>query len=460
MATLSTISIKVDAQTATFGTKLRKAEQTVQGFASRSSAAIGMASKAFIGFFASAVSIGAAVAIFNRSRNAIDELAKSAGRLKIEVGTLQAMRLAMDLTGISAETLGKRMLIMATNVRVAVVEGGKAAEAIAALGLNLDHVSRLPVDQQFAEIADALGRIVDVGEQARLARDIFGKGGMDLMNAFGGVKRGVAEANQLLDEWNAKLTSADAKAVEAMNDSWTKLTTVVSGLVQKFVAQLAPAAQAFLDTALEILKPTEGIADYFENIVQWIEWGGARAADFFSILVGGWRTGKAVSDGYFHTVQLGIASIRKAWLEFWRESTTIVDREIAKLQKLIRRDGDVFTRGMEDIRRGVTGEVGAEFLERVEQNRRAAEESAVRVAGAFDDIADDIADATQKMQDIGPPGAMERGSSAAVSAINRLQRDQDKTLKPLNKMVDHQARTNQLLKDILDANPILRPANI
>ncbi len=106
-----------------------------------------------------------------------DELSDLSRRTGILPGQLLVMQQAFKDAGVDAGELGLSINRMQRNMFLAEQRGS-------ALGAELAKIKQLSPDQQFVAIGNALNNIVDPAERAKVAMEIFGRGGGKLLAIF------------------------------------------------------------------------------------------------------------------------------------------------------------------------------------------------------------------------------------------------------------------------------------
>jgi len=127
---------------------------------------------------------------------------------------------------------------------------GEAVGALQELGLSASKLNTLTADEKMVAIAKALAGVENQGDKARLAIDLFGRQGIQLL----GTLEGLAESGMkpLQDEMRelGVLSAADAKGIEEMNDSWGEFKAAIQGVFNQVAASLAPVLNDLLEHVL------------------------------------------------------------------------------------------------------------------------------------------------------------------------------------------------------------------
>src|SRR5690554_121553 len=221
------------------------------------------------GAAAAAAGAAAATALTVQGLKAVDAQAKLARSLDTTIDSLKAMQMAAGDAGID----GLEGSLARLNRRLGAAErgSGAAAHAVEALGLDLQALSGMDVDERMATIADAIRdsgasmqvaarHAQDLGFEQREAAAFFMQGG-DAIRAY----RGEVEALGL------SMSEIDAAKVEAANDAFGAFGDQMEVISQTLAIQVAPLITAvsnmFEDAAKEAGGFGEATSDAFGYVV-------------------------------------------------------------------------------------------------------------------------------------------------------------------------------------------------
>ena len=214
--------------------KTQQAFNSVQGGLRR-------VSKAVFSLKGGLAALGSGVALRGFAKS-IDELAKSSARLGLTVNQIQSLQFAASQTGASSEELEKGLTRFSRAVSEANTGIGTGLRAFEMLGVKITDASDniKPTRQLLDEVSDALTQIENPADRVRVAFDLFGRSGVNLVNTL---QQGSKNLKELGDEFNAvtiTLTQEQAKAVEEANDLFDKLGRTFSSIGQQITANVLP----------------------------------------------------------------------------------------------------------------------------------------------------------------------------------------------------------------------------
>lgn len=205
-----------------------------------------------------AIALTAVLFLINKTRESIDELAKTADKLSLPIEELQKLRLAAELTGVSSEKLNTSLEKMVKSVSEAAEGTGLAVKALKSLGLNAREMNRLKPHEQFLKISEAMKQVELSGDKVRFAMEIFGRSGAGLVNTLAADLKGLGKE---FDDLGISVTRSQAAAVESMNDAGTKLNAVWEGFKQQVTIAVAPSFQLIIDSIIDVIKNMGGIKE-------------------------------------------------------------------------------------------------------------------------------------------------------------------------------------------------------
>ena len=200
------------------------------------------------------IGAGGMTLLVRQSLNATDALAKTAGRIGTTTEALSALQYAGDLTGVSVNTMNMALQRFTRRTAEAAVGTGEAKGAIRELGIDARELVRLPLDQRMLVLADAFEGVQNESDRLRLAFKLFDSEGAALVNTLSQGRDGLAEMLGEAETLGLVMTSDAAKGVEDANDAMTRMFGVSRGLVNQFVAALAPAIEIAANSLTEFSK--------------------------------------------------------------------------------------------------------------------------------------------------------------------------------------------------------------
>lgn len=252
----------------------------------------------------------------------IDSTSKMSARLGMTYGELAGLAHAGDLAGVSMDVIGKA----ATKADIAFVKAAQGSETakagFAAVGLSLDDLQGLTSAERFSAITDAIAGLPTEAERAAAAVKLFGRAGADLLPLFAGGAGSIQEATEEAQRFGMALTNAQGQDVEAMNDSFSRVSAAIGGIVKQVTAYLAPSITAIATTFTDFVGSIgganigqaigEGIlgaARYMAGVGDAIISGLSTVGEYLTFVSGNWS---AVFDSVGRLGSL-LAGVARAW---------------------------------------------------------------------------------------------------------------------------------------------------
>jgi hypothetical protein len=254
MATTANLEVKISADSAKLKQGLSGAKGSVEKFAKN--AAKNLAKIGTIVAASMTAATAAVTALINSTANEIDKLAKTSSKLGVPVRELQKLQYAAQLSGVGTDTLNMALQRMVRRVGEAAQGTGEAVAALQELGIDAKALNKLSPDQQFQKIANAFKNIGSQGDKVRLAFKLFDSEGVALVNTLG---QDLNKLNKEFEELGLGITDSQAKAVEAFNDSKTRLGAIFDAIKQKVTANVAEPFQKIIDVVVQTIKEMGGI---------------------------------------------------------------------------------------------------------------------------------------------------------------------------------------------------------
>ncbi|TAK45265.1 MAG: hypothetical protein EPO27_10625 [Betaproteobacteria bacterium] len=147
-----------------------------------------------------------------RVRSALDDLADTTGD---NVRTLDGLRRQAYVSGVELEAMGGALTKLARNLNNADDEGQAAAQALKAIGLNVESLRTMKPADAMLEVARALDKFADGSGKVAVAQALMGKEGAKQLPLL----KDLAEAGAL----QGKITAQQAAEAERIEKEWRKL---------------------------------------------------------------------------------------------------------------------------------------------------------------------------------------------------------------------------------------------
>jgi len=207
---------------------------TATGGLSTKLVAIGSAIGSFVGNLA-AGGLSSVVHLGTAALESAGQIADMSKRLGISASAVQGFQYAAEQSGSTIEAFGTAI----NKLNINLAEGNKSTiGALDDLHLQLSDLRAMKPEDAFLAVADALAKIPDPMERARLGAELMGKGFADISPAIQNDLRAIAASA-------AKMSDETVAALDEAGDALDRLkrdATIVAGSVVGFFYQMGAAA--------------------------------------------------------------------------------------------------------------------------------------------------------------------------------------------------------------------------
>jgi len=252
----ATVSIHLEAQTATLKKGFDEAKQAIGSLDANMGMSVAKGMAMFnvgLGAVKSALAAvqGAISAVMN-SFSEMDKMADMAARLGASGDQLTALGFAAQMSGSSTEALTSALEKMQNQIGEAAAGTQSSIDAFGRLGLTVDELKDLSTDEAFAKIAEQMQGVGSSTERTKIALDIFGRSGGELIQLLSGGAEGLnkfgAEAGRL------GLLMGDAReGVGGVNDAIDKMKMAWGTFISQVAVAVAPALTAIAEALATVV---------------------------------------------------------------------------------------------------------------------------------------------------------------------------------------------------------------
>ena len=247
---LSSLVVDLILRAGGFETDMKRAANSADRNAKRMRKSFSDAGKKIGTALAAGITVGAAAiaAGVKSAINAADEIGKTSQKIGISTESLSSLKLAADLSGASFEKLKSGVVKLSDGLDV----NAKLFDAIGVSVKNTATGDFLPMDTILRKVADVFKSLPDGVDKTRLAVDLFGRAGADLIPLLNGGAAGFDEIRKKSDEFGATVSSKTAQAAADFNDKLTETKAAIGGVFLGLAEDLLPT---LTDLATQISSP-------------------------------------------------------------------------------------------------------------------------------------------------------------------------------------------------------------
>ena len=191
--------------------------------------------------------VGGMILLGKRALETGDIIHKLNLRLGISTEALSELQHVSNLSGVSFQTTAKSYQKMSENISDASMGIGTAKDSIADLNMDLATLHAMSPERQFEAIADAMTGITNQSDKIRIAADIFGGRGVEMLQIMDKGADGIREMRDQAQRLGMTLSQDAANKIAAFNDSMVRLSGAVMGAARSIMAAMGPALTAMVD---------------------------------------------------------------------------------------------------------------------------------------------------------------------------------------------------------------------
>ena len=248
--------------------KITAIDKTQRAFG-KVAAGLGRVRRSIMSLQGALLTLGAAAGL-KMMASQIDDLAKASSRLGMTVNELQSLQFAAGQTGASAEELEKGLTRFNRSISEASTGIGTGLRSFEALGISVTDTSGKlrPTNELLNLVSDRLTQIESPADRVRIAFDLFGRSGVNLINTLQG---GSEELNKLREEFNQftlELSEKNAKATENANDRFARMGETFASMGRIITAKVLPVLASIAEfLTVKLLTAFANTIAGFRNMI-------------------------------------------------------------------------------------------------------------------------------------------------------------------------------------------------
>lgn len=218
----------------------------------------------------------------------IDNITDQANKLGLSFSELNTLQRSLgESSGLGADQIALAMQKFQIGI-VEAQQSGKGAsfDALKTLGIDPESLAGMSQSQQFAAIADAMQGVSTHAERLKLAFDLFGKSGADLVSSLeeGGDK--LREMEQFAQQVGMNLSDVQVEGIGAANDAMDRLSMATQGWLSQIAAGSASGLEAIADDLTRLISVGENAEERFKSLGLAIASVYGTAKDLFELTPG------------------------------------------------------------------------------------------------------------------------------------------------------------------------------
>jgi len=218
---------------------------------------------------------GAATALVESAGRQAEMLEQTSQKTGIAVTTLQSWTVAMAQSGLGMDSLTRGVKTLSDQIVQSRNPNSQAAEKFAELGLTATSV-----DGVLEQLADRFDMMPDGADKTRIAVELFGKAGQDLIPILNKGSAGLRESMEASKRLGAVLSDETVKSLSAADDAFDTLGVATKAASNQLAGLLAPA----VTTVTESLTRGIGVVATFFGALNEGSKGGENTLQFLKTL--------------------------------------------------------------------------------------------------------------------------------------------------------------------------------
>lgn len=206
--------------------------------------------------FAQVIQRGAEFTIerFNEDRRTIDELAKKADAIGVNVSRLSGLNFAIGQTsGLNDQQAAKSLEEITKRASEAAQGLGESKLAFEELGISVVDLNKLTPDQKLLKIADAIQNVENKSDKFRIAGKLFGEENARIVNTLELGSIAIENMIDRADELGLSLSSADTGKIQDLNDSIDSFSRTSEGLSRLLTIETADEIRQVFEEGTDFL---------------------------------------------------------------------------------------------------------------------------------------------------------------------------------------------------------------
>lgn len=248
----ATIITNLKLQSQQYVSGMKQAIETTKGLGNQVS---GLSSKfSTLQKVTAALATGAMALAVKNGMNAAQQYRQLAVAFNTSTESIQAMRqMALRAGGDFNQLMGAAEQLSERIGEAFIQKSGAAYDALSAMGLKADELSKMPLDQSMRKIAERIDQMNLTTAEATFLLAELGISGKELVPMFldGGVA--MDEAAAAAARFGGAISDMEASSIADANRSLGEFNNYLEGLVNDFNVAFAPAITAVSDRILDFL---------------------------------------------------------------------------------------------------------------------------------------------------------------------------------------------------------------
>jgi hypothetical protein len=234
VASAGSVTVDFDARSAKFAAELEK----VQGSLRRIEGGAASVAKG-LQLLSGVLSVGVVLNYARAMFEAADAIGDAAARSGVAVESLSRLKFVAEQSDVEFQALTVGIKKFQQGLSEANSGTASAVKSFAELGIEAGTIRNLALEEQLGVIADGFRNILNPADQTRIAIELFGKAGQDLIPFLNLGSAGIRELADEADRLGITLSGPAVAGIGASDQAFKKLSATLAGFVQNRLGDLA-----------------------------------------------------------------------------------------------------------------------------------------------------------------------------------------------------------------------------
>src|SRR5262245_1750135 len=190
------------------------------------------------------------------------ELLHLSQRTGIAVDALAKLKYIMEQSGLETGDLEMALRRMNNVLAKADDDSKQAVATLAKLGIQIDDLEGMTIDQKFLKMAEAVSNLTDATKRSKAAQEIFGRQGMRLLPLFAEGAEGVQKLAERFERLGLSgVTLEGVKAAQELQRAWVDVAKTWGKIWTTMASTLLPGLTAFAKI----------VANVQAEVIKWVK---------------------------------------------------------------------------------------------------------------------------------------------------------------------------------------------
>lgn len=264
MAALGDLVVNLTANTRNFVSGITRSRSVLGKFASGAGKII----KAGVVGALGAATVG--VYKLTQQLSSLDEVAKLAARTGFNPATISAFGFAAEQSGSDIQTANKALDRFTRTLGDAASGSGESADAISALGLNVNQLLSMSPEKQLLQVSQAISLLPTKAQQANAAFELFGRSGQQLVNVLATGESGIRSFMDEADGLGLGFSADELAKVEQANDAMNRLKRAAGAFASTITVRVAPALESMFTGINNASASMGGFGEASDSVLSFV----------------------------------------------------------------------------------------------------------------------------------------------------------------------------------------------